>query len=159
MADAIAVTNTSPVIALVGIGELRLLDALFETVFVPIEVWDELMDKPGSPEPEQLRALRGVAFYPTQPIPPEAALLDPGERAAIALAVSMPGTWILLDEFAARKVAGDLGLPVKGTLGVLVEAKRRGLVVAVRPLIERMLANGCRLAPELVAMVLSSVGE
>ncbi len=159
MANAIAVTNTSPVIALVGIGELRLVDALFERVFVPIEVWDELIDKPGAPEPAQLRALRTVAFYPTQPIPPEAAYLDPGERAAIALAVSMPGAWVLLDEFAARKVAAQLRLPVKGTLGVLVEGKRRGLVAAVRPLIEGMLANGCRLAPELVTMVLSSVGE
>jgi len=159
VANPVAVTNTSPVIALVGIGELQLLDALFETIFVPLEVWDELIDKPGAPEPEQLRALRGVAFYPTQPIPPEAAFLDPGERAAIALAVSMPGAWVLLDEFAARKVAGQLRLPVKGTLGVLVEAKRRGIVPAVRPLIERMLENGCRLGPELVAMVLSSVGE
>ena len=143
MADAIAVTNTSPVIALVGIGELRLLDALFETVTgaraASRTTW---------------RCVLSDAAHS-----PRGCLLDPGERAAIALAVSMPGTWILLDEFAARKVAGDLGLPVKGTLGVLVEAKRRGLVVAVRPLIERMLANGCRLAPELVAMVLSSVGE
>jgi predicted nucleic acid-binding protein len=50
-------------------------------------------------------------------------------------------------------------LPVKGTLGILVEAKRQGLVPAVRPLIEGMIANGYRLAPELVVSVLAAVGE
>lgn len=42
---------------------------------------------------------------------------------------------------------------------MLVEAKRQGLVPAVRPLIERMISNGCRLGPDLVAAVLLSIGE
>jgi predicted nucleic acid-binding protein len=155
----LAVTNTSPVIALVGIGELRLLDALFDRVVVPFEAWDELIDKPEAPECGELLALRGVAFHPTPSFPPSAASLDPGERAAIALAVAMPGAWVLLDEIAARRVAEGLGLAVRGTLGVLAEAKRRGLVAAVRPLVEKMVENGYRLAPELVASVLCAVGE
>jgi predicted nucleic acid-binding protein len=159
VANPIAVTNTSPVIALVAAGELQLLDELFERICVPMEVWSELADKHGALEPDQLRALRGVAFFPAQPVPAEAARLDPGERAVIALARSIPGAWVLLDELAARRVASELGLPVKGTLGVLVEAKRRGLVPAVRPLVERMIASGFHLGPDLVKTLLSSVGE
>lgn len=159
MAQPVAVTNTSPVIALAGVGQLHLFDALFERVLVPFEVWGELVDKPGAPEPAELQALRCVGFHPAAPIPPEATLLDPGERAAIALAVATPGAWVLLDEMAARRVAEGLRLPVKGTLGILVEGKRRGLVSQLRPVIERMIDNGCRFAPDLVTMVLSSVGE
>jgi predicted nucleic acid-binding protein len=66
-----AVTNTSPVIALVGVGELRLLDALFASVIVPFEVWDELSDKPGATEPAELLALRRVTYHPPLPGPPE----------------------------------------------------------------------------------------
>jgi predicted nucleic acid-binding protein len=159
LAQPIAVTNTSPVIALVGIGELRLLDALFERIVVPFEVWDELTDKAGAPEPPELLGLRRVGFHPPLPLSPESAGLDPGERAAITVAASLPGAWILLDEIAARKVAAALGLQVRGTLGILAEAKRQGLVPAVRPLIQKMIENGCRLAPELVAAVASAAGE
>jgi predicted nucleic acid-binding protein len=48
---------------------------------------------------------------------------------------------------------------VRGTLVILIEAKRVGAVPAVRPLVERMLTNGCRFAPGLVEEVLRGVGE
>lgn len=99
-----AVTN-SPVIALVGVGELRVLDALFERLVVLFEVWEELTDKAGAQEPAELLGLRSVGFHPPLPFPPEAARLDRGERAAITVAASMPGAWVLLDEVAARRVA------------------------------------------------------
>lgn len=86
-------------------------------------------------------------------------LLDPGERDAIAVAVSMPTAHVLLDDRAARDVARALGLTVIGTLGVLVEGKRRGIVSTIRPLLEQLIANGRYLAPELVDRVLRSVGE
>lgn len=66
---------------------------------------------------------------------------------------------VLLDERAARDVAKKLALPVRGTLGLLAEAKRRGLISAVRPAVEGMLGNGIHLAPELVRAVLAGAGE
>jgi predicted nucleic acid-binding protein len=159
VAHPVAVTNTTPIIALVGVGELRLLDALFERVVVPFEVWDELTDKPGAPEPEALRTLQSVVFLPAPAAPTETASLHAGEAAAIALALTTPGARVLLDDIAARRIADGLGLTVKGTLGLLVEAKRQGLLPSVRPLVERMIENGFRLAPSLVASVLSAAGE
>lgn len=159
MAKPFAVTNTSPVIALFGLGELRLFDSLFEQVIVPFEVWEELADKAGALEPDALRALRSVVFLPSPSVPTEAASLHAGEAAAIALAVSKPGSWVVLDEIAARRVATNIGLFVVGTLGILVEAKRQGIVPAIGPLVEKMLENGCRLGPELVKSVLTSAGE
>ena len=159
MADRVAVTNTSPVIALAVVDALPLLDALFDRVIVPPEVWEELLDKPGATEPDRLRSLRAFTFLPTPKIPPEALALDDGERAAIAHAMAIPGAFVLLDEIAARRVAEQLGLPVRGTLGILVEGKRRGLVPAVRPLIEMLLSSGVRLAPNLVASICAAVGE
>jgi predicted nucleic acid-binding protein len=67
--------------------------------------------------------------------------------------------WVLLDDGEARRAAKQIGLFVRGTLGILVEAKRLGAVAAVRPLIEQMVVNGCRFAPELVEQVLRTVGE
>lgn len=56
-----AVTNTTPIISLVGIGQLGLLDDLFERVVVPLAVWTELADKAGAPDTQELAARRGVA--------------------------------------------------------------------------------------------------
>jgi predicted nucleic acid-binding protein len=159
VAKPIAVTDTSPIIALASVGHLRLLDDLFEELVVPFEVWDELRDKADAIEPDLLTNLKSHRFHPPAPIPLAAATLDAGERAAIAVAASLPTAWVLLDELAARSVAQRLNLTVCGTLGILVESKRRGLVAAVAPLVQQMLASGFRMAPWLVEGVLGSVDE
>ncbi len=56
-------------------------------------------------------------------------ILHGGERAAIQLARQEAADWVLLDDQLAREQAQVLGLPVKGTLGVIIEASRRGLLI------------------------------
>ncbi len=156
----LVVADSSPLISLCGIGQLRLLEELFERTIVPVDVWQELADKPDAPEPRRLLLLRGLNVLPPRGTPPgEASLLGSGERSAIALALEQPGAWLLVDEMRARKVAARLGLEVRGTLGVLVEAKRRGLVDVVAPLVDRLLANGVWLDPTTIAATLRAAGE
>lgn len=86
--------------------------------------------------------------------------LDDGEAEAIALALANAPCLILLDEATARGAAGRLGLEVTGTLGLLLRAKRTGLVSRVRPLLEQLAAIGdYHIAADLVASVLKSEGE
>jgi len=158
-----AVTNTSPIIALAGVDHLSLLAELFEKLIVPLDVWAELIDKPGAPEPAQVMALPNVAFFPAPaasepPLPELPDRLHAGERAAIAIAWTS-GARVLLDEADARKAARGHGLVVVGTLGILVEAKRTGLLKTIKPAIERMVENGNRFRPGLVASVLRAAGE
>ncbi len=156
----LAVTDTSPLILLAGIGKLDLLERLFEQVLVPYEVFEELVYKPDASEPHALIALTnvGVLRMP-RPAPPEAHVLDLGEQAAIAVALEHPRSIVLLDEARARKIAASLGLNVRGTLAILLEAKRRGLIASVQPLLTMMVANGARFAPSLLDAVLRSAGE
>jgi predicted nucleic acid-binding protein len=147
----VAVTNTSPVSALVGIEHDHLLASLFAKLIVPLEVWEELRVAP-----DPAAALAALLYLPNgvflpsiHPAPESAAALHAGERAAIALALAHPGAWVLLDDGAARKVARKLGLHVVGTLGVLVEAKRQGLVAEVRPIVERLTEQGIRVNRKL----------
>jgi len=160
----VAVTNTSPIIALVGVGRLDLFGVLFERVIVPFEVWSELTDKSNAAEPPRVVELPNAYFLPAPLMVPGQDVLDfpaglhAGERAAISLAKAH-GAWALLDDGEARRTATRLGLFVKGTLGILIQGKRAGAVAAVRPLVEAMIANGCRFAPGLVEEVLRAVGE
>jgi predicted nucleic acid-binding protein len=121
------VADTSPVIALAQIGQLSLLRALFSNVFVPPAVRAEIRSVT-QPDWIEERPLAD-AVDPRVLV----ATLHAGEREAIALALEVGASHILLDDLAARALAERLGLSVLGTLGILLLAKQRGLVPAVRP--------------------------
>ena len=86
------------------------------------------------------------------------ALAD-GEREAIALAVEMRADAIVLDDLPARRVAQAAGLNVVGTLGVLLWAKRMGLVERVRPDLDALVRTSFFLTPQLYDELLRAAGE
>ena len=83
-----------------------------------------------------------------------------GEAAALALATQLRADLVLLDELRGRAVAARLGVPALGTLGLVVLAKKRGVIVAARPLIAQVRAEGgLWVTDKLVAEVLARIGE
>ena len=87
------------------------------------------------------------------------AQLDPGEAAALSLAVARKPALVLSDDRPARLTAEHLGLTVKGTLGVLVEAKRRGEIAEVAPVVTELRNQGVWLSDRLVLRILDEAGE
>jgi uncharacterized protein len=71
----------------------------------------------------------------------------------------IPDVVVILDDAVARRVAEALGLPLIGTLGIILEAKRKGLIPAVAPFLEQLQASGFRLAPHTQAAVLKLAKE
>jgi predicted nucleic acid-binding protein len=126
------VADTGPLHYLVLIHQIELLPLLFAGVAILQIVRDEL-DRPTTPTavrtwigspPPWLSVVPGpLADVDTIP-----AALDDGERAAIALAVSLSAELLLMDDRAGVAVARARGLAVTGTLGLLDRAARRGLV-------------------------------
>ena len=86
--------------------------------------------------------------------------LDAGEAAAIALAVEKAASIILIDERKGRRIAAEYGMRPVGVLGVLVQAKNRALIPAVRPLIDQLQKGiDFHLSPQLIAEVLRAAHE
>ena len=81
-------------------------------------------------------------------------VLDKGEASAIALA--MEHSWCLLQ---GRKMAKQLGITITGTLGLLAEAKTKGYVPLVKPLLEKIKQTNFRLNEHLENAILKKVGE
>jgi predicted nucleic acid-binding protein len=149
------VSNAIPLIAFAAIERLPLLPALFESVIIPPTVAFEarriVRDAPAWVLVRELKP----------PMPPVVLRprLGDGEREAIALAVELGVEQILLDDLPARKIARELGLSVIGVLGVLLAAKRQGLLQLVRPEREKLLKTSFFLTPQLVEALLRDAGE
>ncbi|MDG0995784.1 MAG: DUF3368 domain-containing protein [Gammaproteobacteria bacterium] len=85
--------------------------------------------------------------------------LGAGESSVLALAAEHTGTEAIIDDLAGRKCAASLKIPVRGTLGLVLVARQRGLIPKARPVIEDMMTAGLYLSRKVVDEALSRVGE
>ena len=85
--------------------------------------------------------------------------MDPGETAAILVAESLHADLLLIDERVGRAVAQERGLAVRGTLGVLVQARQSDVLPVLEPVLEALVAQGFRIAPALIRHALAHVGD
>ena len=163
-APVVLVADSSPLIVFARVEQLAVLWAVTGGVVVPCTVWRECAetaDRPGAPALQQAHAQGWIgvldderALSALRPLPS----LDAGETAAIALALELRAM-VLMDERLGREVAQRRGLAVVGSAGVLLQAKRKGLLPAVAPVLARMKTEGYFLSDALVREVLRRVGE
>jgi predicted nucleic acid-binding protein len=156
------VSNTSPLQYLHQVGRLDLLPKLASRVIVPPAVVSELsagrIKGVNLPDPQNLDwiTIRQPTSAPALPLVTD---LGPGETEVLALALESRDSVALLDDALARSVARTLGLRVRGTLGILLDAKRAGLLQAVAPVLDELDALGFRLDPGTRVVVLRMAGE
>ena len=147
------VVDTSPLIVLERIGRLAVLRELYGRGVRPQSVLDELLA--GKERYRLSRELFDSTWMATEPDPPEMALhreLGAGETAAITLAFTTQADLVVLDDLGARIVAGGLGLRITGTLGVLMAARRGGIIDDLDAVLADLQQAGFRIAPELLRL-------
>jgi len=127
----IVVADTSPLNYLILIDRISILETLYSRIMVPHAVHDELL-RSKAPGPVRSWALDPPPWleFLSPSKTPTALLskLDPGEAEAIALAEQLHADWLLIDEADGRDEATKRGLRTIGTLGILRDAHRAGLL-------------------------------
>ncbi len=133
----IVVSNTSPLTNLAAISQFELLRQLYDELHIPQAVWDELNAQgtqwPGRAEVAAAGWIKCHTAKNQMLVTVLQRDLDRGESETLALAVEMGADIVLLDEKEGRHAAQRLGARVIGTVGVLLEAKARNKIAAVRP--------------------------
>lgn len=159
----IIVSDTTPISELAKVNYLDLLPQLFGQVVIPQGVFQELQvgQHPAAKLVENLSWLKVVVVHNRQEVEvlQQLSKLDLGESEAIVLAEEMEAVQLLIDEKAARKVALERNLPLIGTMGVLLLAKRRGLLNSVKEVLDKMEAQGMRISTRLYEQVLTLAQE
>lgn len=158
----IVVSDTSPITNLAAIGQLDLLRQLYHRVLIPEAVFSELTAQGGN-HPGAI--VQHLPWIKPQAVANQTMLkalrleLDEGEAEAITLAYEAVADVLLMDERLGRAAAAQFGLKVVGLLGVLIEAKQRGLIPEVKPLMDALMNLGFHLKQDLYQRVLQTAGE
>jgi uncharacterized protein len=156
------ICDTSPLQYLFQLGLIHLLPALLGRVVVPPAVETELAV--GRSQGLHLPDLGGLDWLAVRrpvssPALPLVRDLGPGETEALMLALESPGTILILDDALARRVAESLEIPFTGTLGILLDGKKRNLIQTLRPHLDRLQELRFRLSMDIRSTVLALAGE
>lgn len=160
-----AVSNSSVLISLSIIGQLDLLHRRFpDGILIPAAVWHEVVEsaegRSGAKQVAAARWIEVMSIADTDLVTMLKTSLDTGEAEAIVLAREQNISIVLLDEKDARKVAKKLGLSVLGVVGVLIWAKRAGIIDDLRSQLDALQQQGgFRLSNALYLEALTAVGE
>jgi predicted nucleic acid-binding protein len=156
------VVNASPLIFLTHVGLLEVLNEPGVSVVVPDVVVGEI-GAHGAQDPAVLavQSTTWLKVVPAPNIPAEVAAwgLDAGEASVLAVALGQPDMQAVLDDLAARRCAAALGIPTQGTLGLILVAKRLGMIQEVRPVLDSLRQAGFYVSDRLVRAVLNQAGE
>jgi hypothetical protein len=146
----LVIVDTGPLIGLARIDRLELIRQLWNRVIVPPTVWREaVVEVPEAPGAPRIRAAANwieIVESDEDLLAPIALLLDQGEAEALALAVGNRNATVLLDDLRARKLAKRLSLHVTGTVGLILLAKKRGLIENVREPLAQLSQVGLHLS-------------
>ena len=130
----VVVSDTTAITSLLKIGELEWLRTLFQNVLIPEAVQTELL-RYHTALPNWLTAKQVKASANLSEL---LEILDIGEAEAILLAKTEQAQLIIIDEKKGRKIAEDMGLNCIGLAGVLLLAKQRGIVKAIKPILNKL---------------------
>jgi predicted nucleic acid-binding protein len=158
------VCNASPLINLARIGKLDLLRELYGELIIPEAVWHEVVEEgSGQPGAEEVKCADWIKTQGVTNMDLRRALqqeLDAGETEAIVLALEIGADLLLMDERIGREVARHFGLRYTGLIGILIEAKRKGRISAIKPHLDSMRnIAGFHLSYELYLRVLQDEKE
>jgi predicted nucleic acid-binding protein len=156
------VVNASPIILLGKAGVLHLLPSLCDELVVPVGVVAEVQQGRIADAGRAWLARDGAKFV--CPAPPLLSALaswngGPGEAEVISWALMHSGFVAVLDDRAARRLAVLHGVPVLGSLRVIVKAKERGFIPLARPALEKLGGGGAYVSDDLIDRAIVLAGE
>lgn len=145
------VSDTSCLILFSKIGELDLLRKLYGKIYITKIVCSEF----GEDIPDWIE----VSTVASGIYEHLSGYLDEGEASSIALALEFESPLLIMDEIKGRRAARDMGLPVTGSLGLLIAAKEKGHIKQLKPVIEKIQKTNFRISKILIDHALKRVKE
>lgn len=159
----IVVSDSTILMGLAKIEKIALLRSLFQVVYIPEAVFQEVTEageqRPGAQEVKESEWIIKKAISDHTQVNLLLTSLERGEAEVLVLAKEMKADLILLDEEKARKSAVLAGFKIIGLIGVLIIAKQMGLIKSIKSVLEHLQKENFRLSNKIVNEALKRVGE
>lgn len=153
-------SDTSVISNFWQLGEIRILETLFTTLYIPRAVKNELNQLASKIPFQNISWIIEHNPIDRDVVAQIEELLDKGESEAISLALEFPDSLLLIDEKAGREYAQLNGVKITGTLGILLSAKKEQLIPQIKPIVDRLDKElGFRIHPNLKKKVLTLANE
>lgn len=163
----IVVSDTTPIITLLKINKLGLLRELFEYIVIPKAVYNELTSN--RKFVEEGKVIKNTEYIKVVNIVDEKTVellrratgLDLGESEAIIFSDNAKAGLLLIDETNGRNVAKQMGIPVMGTVGILMAAYKERLISSceIKECIDIMKNSGRHISEKLYLQLVDLIGE
>ena len=161
--NRIVVSDTTAITHLAKIDALDILHKLYGEVLIPEAVASELAQvkrtQPGALQVLNSYWIKTVKIRNKAIVEKLARRLDIGESEAIALSIELNADILIIDEMLGRTVAKKLVHSIIGMVGILLEAKKKGLINAVKSYLDKLRDTGFRMSDELYQLALRKAGE
>ncbi len=157
------VVNSTPIISLAILDKLTLLTKLYDQVYIPQAVYDEVCKEGESKA--GAKALKNADFIEIVSIKNKEARdlfstsLHKGEIEVMVLAKELEADLIIIDDYQARKHAKYLDFKITGTLGVLLKAKKNNYIENIKFLLDKLIKNDIYIGDNLYKKILNMAGE
>jgi len=155
------VSNTTPIIPLLKLNRLELLQKLYQQIYIPSAVFNEIE---AGRKKGYYQDLSKIDWINIAEIQDKQAVkyfldLDSEEAEAIVLATEIKADLIILDEKLGRFHAKHADLKVTGTIGVMIKAKSKGFIDELKPLLNELTDKDVWISEKLKIEILKAVGE
>lgn len=156
----ILVADASPLIALACCDCLHILEKLFGEVKVSVAVYEEVTVKNRAGSAQLLKYLQEkVVEEESTTLVIEGGSLDRGELSSMILYKKLRADYLLIDEKLGRKIAKLNNIKVVGSLGVLIKAKKKGIIPSIKPHVEILRASSIYFSSALLDHALKMANE
>jgi hypothetical protein len=155
------VSNTTPILSLLKLNRIDLLQQLYEQIYIPTAVYKEVEAGKAKGYYKNLSKIDWINIIEIQNKQAVKYFLDldSGEAEAIVLATELNADLILIDEILGRFYAKHADLKIIGTIGILIKAKKKGLIDELKPLLEELMQKGVWIKDSLKNEILKLIGE
>jgi len=155
------ISNTTPILSFIKLNRLDILRDIYKEIIIPEAVYEEL-EKGKHKYYVDFSDESWIKIFKVRNknlINQFQDELDKGEAEAIALAIEISADLLLIDEKFGRKIAEKENIKISGTIGVLLKAKKLGIINEVKPLLYELIKKGNYYKDSFIKIVLNHAGE
>ncbi|HEV7350368.1 DUF3368 domain-containing protein [Telluribacter sp.] len=159
MKNGLVIADSGPIFSLAIIDKLEILDALFDTIFIPNAVWEELTKDKTTDHYQRIAVYFEGKVKLISSFNELTFVMDYGESESVILYKELNADFLLIDDKKARAIAENFNIQCIGTIGILSTAREKGMIAELKPLFKSFIKSNRFYSLKLLNAILKKHNE